>query len=176
MPSAAPFGRNEKLVVPRIGDIYAAMPAITGKLELEYEGEMKGADNVARELIRTAVGQNLRRLFQRHRHEAGGAVVRSRRRDPAADTASAADALQVVRGIQGLMEKTGQAGRGPEGHVPKCRSPPPSSCSKACTRTSASAATKSASSAPARSSRSRLKSHFEREEVPFPRGTKRPFN
>ena len=39
---------GEKLVVPRVGDIYAAMPAITGKLELEYEGELKGADNVAR--------------------------------------------------------------------------------------------------------------------------------
>src|SRR6202167_4264706 len=48
---------DEKLVVPRIGDIYAAMPAITGKLELEYEGEMKGADYVGRELIRTAVGK-----------------------------------------------------------------------------------------------------------------------
>ena len=29
------------------------MPAITGKFELEYEGELKGADNVARELIRS---------------------------------------------------------------------------------------------------------------------------
>ena len=29
-------------------DVYAAMPAITGKLELEYEGEMKGADHVSR--------------------------------------------------------------------------------------------------------------------------------
>src|SRR6267378_2959659 len=48
---------NEKVVVPRIGDVYAAMPAITGKLELEYEGEMKGADHVGRELIRTAVAK-----------------------------------------------------------------------------------------------------------------------
>ena len=31
-------------MVPRIADIYAALPAITGKLELEYEGEMKGGD------------------------------------------------------------------------------------------------------------------------------------
>ena len=36
---------QEKFVVPRISDIYAALPAITGKLELEYEGEMKGADS-----------------------------------------------------------------------------------------------------------------------------------
>ena len=41
--------------MPRITDVYAAIPAITGKFELEYEGELKGADNVARELIRAAV-------------------------------------------------------------------------------------------------------------------------
>ena len=29
---------KEKTVVPRISDVYAALPAITGKLELEYEG------------------------------------------------------------------------------------------------------------------------------------------
>src|SRR5216110_2216778 len=29
---------KEKQVVPRISDVYAALPAITGKLELEYEG------------------------------------------------------------------------------------------------------------------------------------------
>src|SRR5205809_2244732 len=46
--------RDEKVTVPRISDVYAAMPAITGKLELEYEGEMKGADHVGRELIRNA--------------------------------------------------------------------------------------------------------------------------
>jgi magnesium chelatase subunit I len=46
---------GEPLGVPRITDVYAAIPAITGKFELEYEGELKGADNVARELIRAAV-------------------------------------------------------------------------------------------------------------------------
>jgi magnesium chelatase subunit I len=48
---------GEKLVVPRMSDIYAAMPGITGKLELEYEGEMRGADVVVRDLIRTAIGK-----------------------------------------------------------------------------------------------------------------------
>jgi magnesium chelatase subunit I len=47
---------NEKTVVPRVTDIYAALPAITGKFELEYEGELRGADNVARDIIRAAVG------------------------------------------------------------------------------------------------------------------------
>ncbi len=48
---------EETIIVPRISDIYAALPAITGKLELEYEGEMKGADFVSRELIRTAIAK-----------------------------------------------------------------------------------------------------------------------
>src|SRR4051794_19294301 len=46
---------TEKVAVPRVTDIYAAIPAITGKFELEYEGELKGADTVARDLIRAAV-------------------------------------------------------------------------------------------------------------------------
>ena len=46
---------GEHVAVPRITDIYAAIPAITGKFELEYEGELKGADTVARDLIRGAV-------------------------------------------------------------------------------------------------------------------------
>ena len=40
---------GESTVVPRVGDIYSAMPAITGKLELEYEGELRGADTVVRD-------------------------------------------------------------------------------------------------------------------------------
>ena len=41
-------------VVPRIADIYAALPAITGKIELEYEGELVGSHAIAQELIRRA--------------------------------------------------------------------------------------------------------------------------
>jgi magnesium chelatase subunit I len=54
---------GEKLVVPRVSDIYSAMPGITGKLELEYEGEMRGADVVVRELIRTAIGKIFDKYF-----------------------------------------------------------------------------------------------------------------
>lgn len=43
--------------VPRISDLYAALPSITGKLELEYEGEQQGASRVARDLIKAAVGK-----------------------------------------------------------------------------------------------------------------------
>jgi magnesium chelatase subunit I len=50
---------GEPRVVPRISDIYAAVPSITGKLELEYEGELQGGDTIARELIRRAAGKVL---------------------------------------------------------------------------------------------------------------------
>ncbi|MBX3142000.1 MAG: sigma 54-interacting transcriptional regulator [Trueperaceae bacterium] len=43
--------------VARISDLYAALPAVTGKIELEYEGELKGAESVAREIVRRAIGQ-----------------------------------------------------------------------------------------------------------------------
>jgi magnesium chelatase subunit I len=98
---------GENMVVPRIGDIYGAMPAITGKLELEYEGEMRGADNVARELIRTAIartydryydGQNMNQIVQWF--ELGGEI-----RLP--DGLPAAQAAESLKQIQGLSERLG---------------------------------------------------------------------
>jgi magnesium chelatase subunit I len=38
-------------VVPRVSDVYAALPAITGKMELEYEGELQGPEAIGRDLI-----------------------------------------------------------------------------------------------------------------------------
>ncbi|MGB9069466.1 MAG: hypothetical protein WCC21_12940 [Candidatus Acidiferrales bacterium] len=55
---------HDSAVVARIADVYAAIPAMTGKFELEYEGEMRGADNIARELIRAAVGKTFTRYFK----------------------------------------------------------------------------------------------------------------
>ncbi len=44
----------EHRAVARMVDIYAGLPAVTGKIELEYEGELQGSDAIARELIRRA--------------------------------------------------------------------------------------------------------------------------
>src|SRR6202162_4809897 len=102
---------REKFIVPRISDIYAALPAITGKLELEYEGEMKGADYVSRELIRTAVakafdtylrGVNMNQVVQWF--DLGGEIQLS-------DNAAAEDVLEGLSQIQGLMEKLGKLDR-----------------------------------------------------------------
>ena len=101
---------NEKTIVPRIGDVYAALPSITGKLELEYEGEMRGADTVARELIRTAVAKtydnyfkdlNMQQVVQWF--ELGGEIK-------LADTASAQEILEGLKNIQGLTEKLAPVG------------------------------------------------------------------
>jgi magnesium chelatase subunit I len=43
--------------VPRVADVYAALPSLTGKLELEYEGELMGVEQLGRELIRIAVAE-----------------------------------------------------------------------------------------------------------------------
>jgi magnesium chelatase subunit I len=48
------LAHREKEAVPRVADLYAALPSITGKLELEYEGELQGAETIAKELIRRA--------------------------------------------------------------------------------------------------------------------------
>jgi magnesium chelatase subunit I len=105
---------NEQLTVPRIGDVYAALPAITGKLELEYEGEVKGADYVSRELIRNAIaktydqyfaGDNMQQVIQWF--DLGGEIQ-------IAESAAAADLLQTLRGIQGLMDKLTRVNVGPK--------------------------------------------------------------
>jgi magnesium chelatase subunit I len=51
---------DEPEIVPRLSDVYAALPAITGKLELEYEGELIGAATIARDLIRRAADATFR--------------------------------------------------------------------------------------------------------------------
>src|SRR6266478_7383169 len=48
---------EEEEIVPRISDIYAATPSMTGKMELEYEGEQIGAGRIAKDLIKRAAGQ-----------------------------------------------------------------------------------------------------------------------
>src|SRR5690606_34589768 len=48
---------GERRPIARVTDLYAALPAVTGKRELEYEGERKGAETVARDSVGRAVGQ-----------------------------------------------------------------------------------------------------------------------
>jgi magnesium chelatase subunit I len=101
---------GEKCGIARVADIYAALPAITGKLELEYEGELKGADTIARELIRTAVG----RVFSKHFPEVGfQAVIQwfelgGELKLP--ELATTAERYEQLSKIQGLFDHVGRLG------------------------------------------------------------------
>ena len=105
-------GENE--IVPRIGDIYAALPAITGKIELEYEGELVGGHNIARELIRRAAdatfhgrtgGVNADDVIMWF--DAGGALQVND--DVAAD--AVVEGFRTVPGLLDLVDLTGLADR-----------------------------------------------------------------
>ena len=96
---------GENLVVPRVGDIFAALPGITGKIELEYEGEMKGADIVIRELIRQSVANIYDTYFAETNTQQieqwfnlGGAVELN-------DKQPAQSVFAELKTIQGLFEK-----------------------------------------------------------------------
>lgn len=54
---------NEKNVHARIGDLYGAIPAINGKIELVYEGEVEGPVYVAQSLIGKAVRTEFLKYF-----------------------------------------------------------------------------------------------------------------
>ena len=103
---------KDDVAVPRIVDLYCALPAITGKLELEYEGELKGGDTVAREIIRAAVGKVYTEYFEGANvsqivqwFDLGGSLKLD-------DTVDSATMVQQLGGIQGLMEKTKALGLG----------------------------------------------------------------
>src|SRR5437868_6907753 len=114
------LANGEKVVVPRVTDIYAALPSITGKFELEYEGELRGAEQVARDLIRTAVGTVFTGTFDGvdtrtvvEWFDLGGTLKLS-------DTTSADDVVAQTRGVQGLRElaeRSGLAKGAPAPHV-----------------------------------------------------------
>ncbi len=102
----------------RVTDIYAALPSITGKFELEYEGELRGADNVARDLIRSAVAAVFDGRFDGvdthlvvEWFDMGGSL-------PGSDTVSSAELIAQVSEIQGLSELTRQAGAEPDAAPP----------------------------------------------------------
>ncbi len=100
----------EAVVAARIADVYAAIPAMTGKMELEYEGELRGAENIARELIRAAVGKvfskylgeaNLQPVVQWF--EMGGELKLP-------ETVPAREALTQLKRIQGLLDHIDKLG------------------------------------------------------------------
>ena len=105
---------RESKAVARLADVYAALPSLTGKFELEYEGEIKGADSVAREIIRAATARVFKKYFDGvplhpivQWFELGGNLKY-------AEGAPAEDIFGQFKKIQGLLEKTQPLGVKPK--------------------------------------------------------------
>jgi len=112
------LANRETLVAPRVTDVYAALPSITGKFELEYEGELRGAEQVARDLIRSAVGTIFTGIFDGVDTRAvvewfdlGGSL-------PLGDAIAADEMITRTKGVQGLRELADRTGLPPGAPAP----------------------------------------------------------
>jgi len=101
---------GETVVLPRVGDIYAALPGITGKLELEYEGEMRGADTVVKEVVRTAIGKVFDKYFESTNTQQIEQWFNLGGTTKIEDSQPAKATLEELRQIQGLFEKLSAVG------------------------------------------------------------------
>ena len=97
---------GEEEIVPRISDIYAALPAMTGKMELEYEGEQIGGTRLAKDLIKRACGVIFEGFFLGidftpavHWFDEGNKLLMS-------DTASAEECVGLLDSVPQLIEST----------------------------------------------------------------------
>ena len=95
---------GEDEIVPRVSDVYAAVPSMTGKMELEYEGEQVGAAKIARDLIKRAAGEVFEGYFvgmdftPAVRWFDEGNTLRL------ADTASAAECVTLLDSVPDLID------------------------------------------------------------------------
>ncbi|MSR22816.1 MAG: magnesium chelatase [Gemmatimonadetes bacterium] len=101
---------EEDHVIPRIGDVYAALPMITGKIELEFDGELQGAARIARDLIAAAArdtfderagGADVETIVEYF--ESGGALQIS-------EDAGARACVQGFEQVEGLLELIAMTG------------------------------------------------------------------
>ena len=97
---------NESEIIPRISDIYAALPSMTGKMELEYEGEQIGAARIAKDLIKRAAGVIFEGFFLGidfaptvQWFDEGNKVLLS-------ETASAEECVMLLESVPDLIEST----------------------------------------------------------------------
>jgi len=109
---------GESPVAARVTDVYSALPSMTGKFELEYEGELKGADQIGRDLVRGAVAAvfdgyfgnaDLKQVIDWF--DMGGSLSLS-------DDTDAATLLKEAAKVQGLVEAARHAGIAPNAPAP----------------------------------------------------------
>lgn len=111
---------GEGPAVVKISDVYSAMPAITGKLELEYEGELQGGEAIAESLIAQACADAFDARFEEEDagpiieyFDTGGALKLS----SSASDSLLIEAFSTVTGLVPLVSASGIAGEGSEAGV-----------------------------------------------------------
>jgi len=95
---------DEDSIVPRISDVYAAIPSMTGKMELEYEGEQLGANRIARDLIKRAAGEIFEGYFVGIDFSKTVQWFDEGNKLLLADTASTEDCLNLIEAVPELLE------------------------------------------------------------------------
>jgi magnesium chelatase subunit I len=108
--------------VARIGDVYEALPSITGKFELEYEGELRGADVVAKDLVRSAVASV---FLNRHSGLDTARVVdwfEGGHTLPLEDTTASSALMDSARKVPGLLEAVRSTGIDADAPAPRVAS------------------------------------------------------
>ena len=95
---------GEQSIVPRIADIYAAIPSMTGKMELEYEGEQLGANRIARDLIKRAAGEIFTGYFVGIDFSRAVQWFDEGNKLLLADTASAEECRTLIESVPDLLE------------------------------------------------------------------------
>ncbi len=95
---------GDEVIVPRIADIYAAIPSITGKMELEYEGEQLGANRIARDLIKRAAGEIFEGYFVGIDFSRTVQWFDEGNKLLLADTVSTAECINLIEAVPELLE------------------------------------------------------------------------
>jgi magnesium chelatase subunit I len=97
---------GEGAIVPRVSDIYAALPSMTGKMELEYEGEQIGAPRLAKDLIKRASGVIFEGFFLGIDFEPAVRWFDEGNKLLLSDTASAEECVMLLESVPELIEST----------------------------------------------------------------------
>ncbi|HUP48794.1 MAG TPA: AAA family ATPase [Thermoanaerobaculia bacterium] len=114
---------GDRFVFPRLSDLAMLLPAITGKVEMVYEGEQQGAEVVARKLIGTAVARLFEQKFPPV-ERAGRTQERERRGYGEVDLEDLDDAFAGRRRKSGARATpSGRESGGEEGGSPTASEP-----------------------------------------------------
>jgi magnesium chelatase subunit I len=97
---------EEEEIVPRISDVYSALPSMTGKMELEYEGEQIGAQRLAKDLIKRACGVIFEGFFLGIDFEPTIRWFDEGNKLLLSETASAEEGAMLLESVPDLIEST----------------------------------------------------------------------